>query len=131
MDSQSLKYLAVDKNTLADAAAQTEWASKRFVWVPHAEQGFVTGSVKGENAAKEEVIVELEDGSRQTVPKDDVQKMNPPKFDKVEDMSELTFLNEASVLHNMKDRYYSGLIYVSRHLLHCCAPMGRSCAPTG
>ncbi|XP_062507434.1 myosin-11-like isoform X2 [Corticium candelabrum] len=111
MDSQSLKYLAVDKNTLADAAAQTEWASKRFVWVPHAEQGFVTGSVKGENAAKEEVIVELEDGSRQTVPKDDVQKMNPPKFDKVEDMSELTFLNEASVLHNMKDRYYSGLIY--------------------
>lgn len=39
--------------------------------------------------------------------------MNPPKFDKVEDMAELTCLNEASVLHNIKDRYYSGLIYVS------------------
>ncbi|KZC11647.1 Myosin heavy chain, non-muscle [Dufourea novaeangliae] len=37
--------------------------------------------------------------------------MNPPKFDKVEDMAELTCLNEASVLHNLKDRYYSGLIY--------------------
>ena len=39
------------------------------------------------------------------VPKDDVQKMNPPKFDKVEDMAELTCLNEASVLHNLKDRF--------------------------
>lgn len=47
------------------------------------------------------------------VHKDDIQKMNPPKFNKVEDMAELTCLNEASVLHNLKERYYSGLIYVS------------------
>jgi myosin heavy subunit len=58
--------------------------------------------------------VELaETGKRVMVLKDDIQKMNPPKFDKVEDMAELTCLNEASVLHNIKDRYYSGLIYVS------------------
>lgn len=58
--------------------------------------------------------VELaETGKRVLVLKDDIQKMNPPKFDKVEDMAELTCLNEASVLHNIKDRYYSGLIYVS------------------
>ena len=49
------------------------------------------------------------------VNKDDIQKMNPPKFSKVEDMAELTCLNEASVLHNLKERYYSGLIYVSSH----------------
>ena len=55
----------------------------------------------------------VETSKRMTVNKDDVQKMNPPKFDKVEDMAELTCLNEASVLHNIKDRYYSGLIYVS------------------
>ena len=40
--------------------------------------------------------------------------MNPPKFSKVEDMAELTCLNEASVLHNLKERYYSDLIYVRR-----------------
>ena len=28
-------------------------------------------------------------------------------------MAELTCLNEASVLHNLRERYYSGLIYVS------------------
>lgn len=51
--------------------------------------------------------------SQVKVNKDDIQKMNPPKFSKVEDMAELTCLNEASVLHNLKERYYSGLIYVS------------------
>ncbi|XP_065753989.1 myosin-10 isoform X8 [Phocoena phocoena] len=57
-------------------------------------------------------MVELaENGKKAMVNKDDIQKMNPPKFSKVEDMAELTCLNEASVLHNLKDRYYSGLIY--------------------
>lgn len=76
-----------------------------------------THSVIGSNFRREtndEVLVELVDTSRQvTISRDDVQKANPPKFDKIEDMSELTYLNEASVLHNLKDRYYSSLIYVS------------------
>lgn len=75
-------------------------------------QGFVAASIKKENG--DEVEVELaETGRRVTILRDDLQKMNPPRFDKVEDMAELTCLNEASVLHNIKDRYYSGLIYVS------------------
>lgn len=72
----------------------------------------MAASIKKENG--DEVEVELaETGKRITILRDDIQKMNPPKFDKVEDMAELTCLNEASVLHNIKDRYYSGLIYVS------------------
>lgn len=49
------------------------------------------------------------------VKKDLIQEMNPPKFTKVEDMSNLSFLNDASVLWNLRDRYASMLIYV--HLL--------------
>ena len=55
------------------------------VWVPHETQGFVAASVKKAQ----------------------------PKYDKQEDMADLTCLNEASVLHNIKERYFSGLIYVS------------------
>jgi len=44
-------------------------------------------------------------------------KMNPPKFDKVEDMADLTYLNEASVVHNLRLRYHSNLIYVSKNRL--------------
>ena len=106
-----MKYLVVDRRSVADPAAQAEWTAKKLVWVPDEEQGFVPGSIKQEK--KEEYVVEFEGGKRRTVLKDDIQRMNPPKFDKVEDMADLTCLNEASVLHNLKDRYYSGLIYVS------------------
>merc|ERR1719397_1989450 len=63
-------------------------------------------------ARGEEVEVEIQETSKKMfVPRDDLQKMNPPKYDKQEDMADLTCLNEASVLHNIKERYYSGLIY--------------------
>lgn len=107
-----LRYLSVDRNSFNDPATQAEWTQKRLVWVPHETQGFMAAGIKGERG--DEVEVEIaESGKRMLVLIDDIQKMNPPKFDKVEDMAELTCLNEASVLHNIKDRYYSGLIYVS------------------
>ena len=106
-----LKFLSVDRAKVNDALAQAEWAKKKLVWVPHQDIGFVPGSIKSDEG--EMVNVELQDGTKKKVAKDDIQKMNPPKFEKVEDMAELSFLNEASVLHNLTDRYYSGLIYVS------------------
>lgn len=48
-------------------------------------------------------------------------QVNPPKYEKAEDMSNLTYLNDASVLHNLKQRYYHKLIYVS--------PCGQSRTP--
>lgn len=106
------KYLYVDKNMINYPLSQADWAAKKLVWVPSEKNGFEAGSLKEE--VGDEAIVELiENGKKVKVNKDDVQKMNPPKFSKVEDMAELTCLNEASVLHNLKERYYSGLIYVS------------------
>jgi len=49
--------------------------------------------------------------------KDLIQQMNPPKFEKLEDMANLTYLNEASVLYNLRSRYCSGYIYVSHIIL--------------
>ena len=46
------------------------------------------------------------------VKKDDLQQMNPPKFEMIEDMANMTYLNEASVLHNLRARYGNMLIYV-------------------
>ena len=44
---------------------------------------------------------------------DQVQQVNPPKLEKCEDMSNMTYLNDASVLWNLKNRYVNKLIYVS------------------
>ncbi|XP_026095993.1 myosin-9-like isoform X1 [Carassius auratus] len=108
--SDADKFLYVDRNLVNNPLAQADWATKKLVWVPSERLGFETGSVKEEHG--DEVVVELADsGKKVRVNKDDIQKMNPPKFSKVEDMAELTCLNEASVLHNLKERYYSGLIY--------------------
>lgn len=52
-----------------------------------------------------------------------IQEMNPPKFEKTEDMSNLSFLNDASVLHNLRQRYFNMLIYVSVLLLRAEVPL--------
>lgn len=114
--STAERFLYVDRNLVNNPLAQADWATKKLVWVPSERLGFEAGSVKEERG--DECVVELTDsGKKVRVNKDDIQKMNPPKFSKVEDMAELTCLNEASVLHNLKERYYSGLIYVS--MIYC------------
>ncbi|XP_047455907.1 myosin-10 isoform X3 [Mugil cephalus] len=92
------------------AASQADWAAKRLVWVPSEKHGFESASIREERG--DEVEVELTDSQRRlTLSREEVQRMNPPRFSKVEDMADLTCLNEASVLHNLRERYYSGLIY--------------------
>ncbi|MXQ93029.1 hypothetical protein E5288_WYG017584 [Bos mutus] len=89
---------------------QVEWTARRLVWVPSELHGFEAAALRHEG--DEEAEVELaESGRRLRLPRDQIQRMNPPKFSKAEDMAELTCLNEASVLHNLRERYYSGLIY--------------------
>ena len=96
----------MDRAVVYNPATQADWTAKKLVWVPSERHGFEAASIREERG--EEVLVELaENGKKVVINKDDIQKMNPPKFSKVEDMAELTCLNEASVLHNLKDRYYS------------------------
>lgn len=110
LDEQELRCLMVDqKKTFVD---QTEWAAKKLVWIPHETQGFCSASLIKEEGDEYEVEIE-ETNKRVKVLKEEIQKMNPPKYTKVEDMAELVCLNDASVLHNIRDRYYSDLIYVS------------------
>merc|ERR1712038_2194863 len=42
---------------------------------------------------------------------EEVGQVNPPKFEKIEDMADLTYLNDASVFHNSDARFKAKLIY--------------------
>ncbi|KAH0447906.1 hypothetical protein IEQ34_023261 [Dendrobium chrysotoxum] len=95
----------------ADAAAAAEFAAKKWVWIPDGKEGYLQAFVVQEEQNGEISICSLTDGQSRQVPTDDLSKMNPPKFDKAEDIADLTFLNEASVVHNLRQRYFSGLIY--------------------
>merc|ERR1712193_278822 len=41
----------------------------------------------------------------------EIGQVNPPKFEKIEDMADLTYLNDASVFHNLDVRFKAKLIY--------------------
>merc|ERR1712061_552040 len=42
---------------------------------------------------------------------EEIGQVNPPKFEKIEDMADLTYLNDASVFHNLDVRFKAKLIY--------------------
>ncbi|XP_073982547.1 myosin heavy chain isoform X11 [Rhodnius prolixus] len=83
--------------------------AKKACWVPDEAEGFLQGEIKGTKG--DIVTVSLPNGETKDFKKDLVGQVNPPKFEKCEDMSNLTYLNDASVLYNLKQRYYFKLIY--------------------
>ncbi|KAH7911749.1 P-loop containing nucleoside triphosphate hydrolase protein [Hygrophoropsis aurantiaca] len=92
------------------AALQAEFNEKRWVWVPDEREGYLAGWVNQEDNETGEIVMSA-GGEIRRVPLYALSKMNPPKFDRVDDIADLTFLNEASVVHNLRLRYGSGAIY--------------------
>ncbi|XP_009951962.1 PREDICTED: myosin-3-like, partial [Leptosomus discolor] len=83
--------------------------AKTYCFVADPEVVYTKGKIKAAQAGK--ITVETEDGRMVTVKPDDVYAMNPPKFDRIEDVAMLTHLHEPAVLYNLKDRYSSWMIY--------------------
>ncbi|KAH9830181.1 P-loop containing nucleoside triphosphate hydrolase protein [Rhodofomes roseus] len=92
------------------AALQAEFNEKKWVWVPDDKEGYLAGWVVKEEEDMGEVVI-ASGGEIRRLPLYALSKMNPPKFDRVDDIADLTFLNEASVVHNLRLRYGSGAIY--------------------
>ena len=51
------------------------------------------------------------DGKEKAYPDDKVEKQNPPKYELLEDLANMTYLSEASVVYNLSERYVRFLIY--------------------
>jgi len=102
------QYLFPDKKLMLDEQAKP-FDAKTSCWIPDHKEGFLSAqiiSTKGE-----EVTVHTSNNEDKTVKKDQVEQMNPPKFFMITDMADMTYLNEASVLHNLRSRYTNGFIY--------------------
>ncbi|XP_072259362.1 myosin-3-like [Pyxicephalus adspersus] len=83
--------------------------AKTYCYVTDPSLDYVKGKIKSTEGGK--TTVETEDNRTVTVKPENVFPMNPPKFDKIEDMAMLTHLNEPAVLYNLKDRYKAWMIY--------------------
>eukprot|EP00090_Calanus_glacialis_P009359 TRINITY_DN17730_c0_g1_i1.p1 TRINITY_DN17730_c0_g1~~TRINITY_DN17730_c0_g1_i1.p1 ORF type:complete len:2011 (+),score=520.24 TRINITY_DN17730_c0_g1_i1:123-6155(+) len=92
------------------------WLEAENVWLVHRD-GFAAGrqikeSEAGEPLNEGKVRVKLDYNEEVIeVDEDDVEKANPPSFDRVEDLAQLRYLNESSVLHTLRQRYGNNLIH--------------------
>uniref|UniRef100_A0A0N4ZL86 Myosin head n=1 Tax=Parastrongyloides trichosuri TaxID=131310 RepID=A0A0N4ZL86_PARTI len=107
-NDEGYPFLAVSKDEKISLTSQP-FDSKKNCWIPDPEEGFIAAEITEVQGDKVTVITSR--GNQVTLKKDEVQEMNPPKFTKAEDMADLTFLNEASVLANLKQRYHAMMIY--------------------
>ena len=101
-----------DTERVRSIEGENDFSGKRYVWVKDPQVAFVRGWVS-EELDTGHLIVQCDDGTQREVHAESVDKVNPGKFDKADDMAELTHLNEASVVHNLHMRYQADLIYVS------------------
>ena len=83
---------------------------KKSYWAPDPEDGYVEAMLQGAKGDKL-VTCKMPNGEMKDFKKEQVGQVNPPKYEMCEDVSNLTFLNDASVLYNLKARYQNKLIY--------------------
>ncbi|CAB4064359.1 MYH6_7 [Lepeophtheirus salmonis] len=106
-DPDPMPYLVVS-NEMRRNDMHKPYDAKKSVWVPDLEGGYCEALLDSEEGGKSTVMI----GHIKKVYKtDEVAQVNPPKFEKCDDMANLTFLNDASVLWNLRNRYTSKLIY--------------------
>eukprot|EP00076_Gallus_gallus_P032045 XP_024997583.1 myosin-4 [Gallus gallus] len=83
--------------------------AKAACFVVDQKQMYVKGTIQSREGGK--VTVKTYDDTTVTVKDDEVFPMNPPKYDKIEDMAMMTHLHEPAVLYNLKERYAAWMIY--------------------
>ncbi|NXQ26980.1 MYSS protein, partial [Alaudala cheleensis] len=96
-----------EKERIADQ--NKPFDAKTCVFVVHPKESFVKGKIESREGGK--VTVKSEAGETLTVKEDQIFSMNPPKYDKIEDMAMMTHLHEPAVLYNLKERYAAWMIY--------------------
>merc|ERR1712240_197522 len=88
---------------------------KASVWIPNPKDGgyreglLEVGNINLEDPAEKCTIAVAHE--KFTMKAAEVGRVNPPKFEKCEDMVNLTYLNDASVFWNLKTRYQAKLIH--------------------
>ncbi|XP_030236322.1 unconventional myosin-XVIIIa isoform X7 [Gadus morhua] len=113
-NTEGLRREAGDVKTEEQITAEQAWFGSEKVWLVH-KDGFSLATVLKTEAGslpEGKVKVKLEhDGTILDVDEDDVEKANPPSYDRTEDLSSLLYLNESSIMHSLRQRYGGNLIH--------------------
>uniref|UniRef100_A0AAY4A0E9 Myosin heavy chain n=1 Tax=Denticeps clupeoides TaxID=299321 RepID=A0AAY4A0E9_9TELE len=83
--------------------------AKTAYFVTEPEEMYLKGVLQSKEGGK--ATVKTLCNKTITVKEEEIHPMNPPKFDKIEDMAMMTHLHEPAVLYNLKERYAAWMIY--------------------
>ncbi|XP_074930174.1 unconventional myosin-XVIIIa isoform X8 [Chelonoidis abingdonii] len=113
--SEGLHRAALDAKTEEQITAEEAWYETDKVWLVHKDGFSLASQLRADETnllPEGKVKVKLDhDGAVLEVDEDDVEKANPPSCDRVEDLANLVYLNESSVLHTVRQRYGGNLIH--------------------
>uniref|UniRef100_A0AAQ4S674 Myosin, heavy chain b n=1 Tax=Gasterosteus aculeatus aculeatus TaxID=481459 RepID=A0AAQ4S674_GASAC len=90
-------------------AQNTPFDAKTAFFVSEPAEMYLKGKLTKREGGK--ATVDTLSGKTITVKDTEIFPMNPPKYDKIEDMAMMTHLSEPSVLYNLKERYAAWMIY--------------------
>jgi len=91
-------YLAKNTKMMMEKTSEP-YDGKTTCWIADHKEGFIKANITATKG--DDVTVRTENNEDKTVKKDAIQQMNPPKFYMLDDMANMTYLNEAAVLWNL------------------------------
>jgi len=105
---ESLKYLLVPKEEKIKNQAMP-YDSKKNFFVVDKEEGYLPAVIDKEDG--DNITLTNSKGKQVVCKRADLLQQNPPKYEKCDDMADLTYLNDATVYHNLRERYVNWYIY--------------------
>merc|ERR1711913_249102 len=107
VDPDPLPYLVVTLEMKREDSMKP-YDPKKSYWCPDGKGNFLECMLESNDGTKAVVMCGHEKKVFKTA---EIGQVNPRKFEKIEDMANLTFLNDASVFYNLKVRFKAKLIY--------------------
>ncbi|CAL8284034.1 unnamed protein product [Boreogadus saida] len=105
---EAAQYLRKSEKERIEAQSRP-FDSRGACFISEEKELFVKAEVQ--DRADGRVTAKTLDDRTLVVREDQVFPMNPPKYDKIEDMVMMTHLHEPAVLYNLKERYAAWMIY--------------------
>jgi myosin heavy subunit len=125
---ESLKYLLVSNEEKIQMETKS-FDENRHCWIPDQKTVFIGATISEGQTNNESVAattpstttgpyvtVVTDNLEVVTVKRTELLEMNSPEYEKCEDMANMTHLNDATIIHNLKERYLDYLIYVSENV---------------
>merc|ERR1712226_1750978 len=107
VDPDPLPYLVLTLE-MKRADAQIPYDPKKSYYCPDGKHGYMECMLDSLEGDKATVMCGHE---KKVFKASEIGQVNPRKFEKIEDMADLTYLNDASVFHNLDVRFKAKLIY--------------------